>query len=172
NGADWEVSKPVHAKASTQNVRSLVDNLKELKLKDVIDKSSANYAQYDLTDDKALHVTAYADGAKKVDLFFGKAGSRGQAVRLGDREGVYVATGYSGYLYTREVKNWRETTLLKFEDANVIGVDIKNRHGELSFSANDGKWSASFAKKGAAKGALAKFDETKIKDMLRTYKML
>src|SRR5262249_48808286 len=37
-GEAWEVIKPLSAKANTSNVRSLLDNLKELKLKEVIDR--------------------------------------------------------------------------------------------------------------------------------------
>ena len=75
--------------------------------------------QYELTDDKGVHVVAYKGDAKATDLYFGKSGSRGQMARIAGKDGVYIAQGYSAYLYTREVKNWRETSILKFEDANA-----------------------------------------------------
>jgi len=98
--------------------------------------------------------------------------------RVGGKDGVYVVSGYSSYLYAREPKNWRETQILKFEDANAIQVEVTNENGQFSFSKNDEKWSGSFAKRDKD-GKLGKpgkewkrFDENKVKDMLRAYKSL
>lgn len=177
-GDAWEVVKPLSAKANAANVKSLVENLRDLKVKEVIDRTAAAYAQYDLADDKAVHVVAFKGDAKAADLYFGKSGSRGQMVRVGGKDGVYVASGYSSYLYTRELKNWRETALLKFEDENVISADVTNKNGVFSFSKNGDKWSGAFAKRdkdgkvGDPAKKWEKFDEAKVKDMLRAYKSL
>lgn len=177
-GDTWEVVKPVSAKANAANVRSLLDNLKELKIKESIAKGTETYEQYDLTDAKALHVVASKGGEKALDLYFGKSGSRGQMVRIGGQDGVFVAGGYSSYLYAREAKNWRETSVLKFEDANAIQVEIENKNGKLSFSKNEDKWAGTFAprdkkgKLGSPEKKWEKFDEAKVKDMLRAYKNL
>jgi hypothetical protein len=178
-GEDWEVTKPVTAKANASNVRSLLDNLKELKVKETIDRTAGTYAQYELSDEKAVHFVAYKGAEKAVDLYFGKSGSRGQMARTGSKDGVFLAGGYSSYLYTREVKNWRETAILKFEDQNAIQAEITNKNGLFSFSKNGDKWSASWTKVDKD-GALEKspekdwkaFDEGKVKDMLRAYKAL
>ncbi len=179
-GENWEVTAPVKAKANATNVRSLLDNLKEIKVKESIDRTAATYGQYELNDEKAVHVIAYKEGGDKLaDLYFGKSGSRGQMMRVGGKDGVWVAAGYSSYLYTREVKNWRETTVLKFEDANVIQTSIENKNGSFSFSKNGDKWAGSFTKRDKdgklekkAEKAWEKFDEGKVKDMLRAYKSL
>lgn len=177
-GDTWEVVKPVSAKANAANVRSLLDNLKELKIKEPIARGTETYEQYDLTDAKALHVVASKGGEKALDLYFGKSGSRGQMVRIGGQDGVYVAGGYSSYLYAREAKNWRETSVLKFEDANAIQVEVENKNGKFSFSKNEDKWAGTFTPRDK-KGKLdkpekkwEKFDEAKVKDMLRAYKNL
>jgi hypothetical protein len=81
-------------------------------------------------------VVAYKGADKAVDLYFGKSGSRGQMARIGGKDGVYVVGGYSSYLYTREVKNWRETL-----DPQVRGCQRhpgrrENKNGAFSFSKN------------------------------------
>lgn len=177
-GTDWEVIEPVAAKANASNVKSLVDNLKELKTKDVIDRSAASYEQYELTDEKAVHIVAYKGADKAVDAYFGKSGSRGQMARLGGKDGVFIVGGYSAYLYTREVKNWRETSIVKFEDANAIQVEVTNKNGMFSFSKNGDKWAGSLTlrdkdgKLDKPEKEWKKFDEAKVKDMLRAYKGL
>ena len=180
-GADWVVTSPPSAAgsaANASNVKSLLDNLKELKVKEIIDRTAGSYEQYELTDDKAMHIVAYKGADKAVDLYFGKSGSRGQMARVGGKDGVYIADKYSAYLYTREVKNWRETSILKFEDANAIQVDVTNKSGAYSFSRNGEKWSATLVKRdkdgklGKPEKEWKKFDEGKVKDLLRAYKAL
>src|SRR5512132_2443988 len=76
-GEEWEVTKPVAAKANASNVRSLLDNLKELKAKEVIDRGTASYDNYEVSDAKAVHVQGWKGADKTTDLYFGKSGSRG-----------------------------------------------------------------------------------------------
>jgi cytoskeletal protein RodZ len=178
-GDDWMVVKPVAAKGNTSNVRSLIDNLKELKVKELIDRGTTSYDNYEVSDAKAVHVMAWKGADKTTDLYFGKSGSRGQMARVGGKDGVYIAEKYSSYLYTREVKNWRELGILKFEDANAIGVEVTNKNGFFSFSKNGDKWASSYTKRDKD-GSLNKkaekewkgFDEGKVKDLLRAYKGL
>jgi hypothetical protein len=177
-GDAWEVTAPVKAKANTANVRSLLDNLKEVKVKESIDRGTGTYKQYELDDEKGVHVVAYKGDGKLFDGYFGKSGSRGQLARIGGKDGVWIVNGYSPFLYTREVKNWRETSILKFEDANVIQATITNPNGQFSFSKNDEKWAGSYTKRDKD-GKLdkpekkwEKFDEGKVKEMLRAFKSL
>ena len=178
-GDSWEVTKPVAAKANTSNVRSLLDNLKELKLKEVIDRGTGSYDNYEVEGAKAVHVQAFKGEGKTTDLYFGKSGSRGQMARVGGKDGVYIAEKYSSYLYTREVKNWRETGILMFEDQNAIQVDVTNKNGLFSFSKNGEKWSGSKTSRDKD-GKLEKkadkewkgFEEAKVKDLLRAFKGL
>ena len=177
-GENWEVTAPLSAKANATNVRSLIDNLKELKVKESIDRGTGSYDQYELTDEKAVHISAWKEADKAIDMYFGKSGSRGQMARSGGKDGAYIVSGYSSYLYNREIKNWRETSILKFEDANAIQVEITNKNGLFSFSKNGEKWSSAFTKR-EKDGKLGKpekewknFSEDKLKDMLRAYKAL
>ncbi|MCS6899845.1 MAG: DUF4340 domain-containing protein [Myxococcales bacterium] len=173
DGDKWRVKKPVDYPANQQNVKSLLDNLKELKAKDVIDKGTGAYTDYQVDDAKAVHVVAYKGNDKAVDLFFGKSGGRGQTARKAGVDGVFAISGYSSYLYTREAKNWRETSILKFDDAAVTKVDLKNENGEFSFVKEGDNWTAKFKGEKAEKAdKLERFDDNKLKDMLRAYKGL
>jgi len=166
-GESWRVTKPVDYPANQANVKSLLDNLKELRLKDSIDTGRTQYAAFDLEDEKAVHVQLFKDTSKAFDLYFGKSGTRGQMTRLTDKEGVYVTSGYSSYLYTREVKDWRDRDIVKFEDGNVISAAINNENGNFSFSKNDDKWTGTFKGK-----AIPNLEVEKVKDMLRGFKSL
>jgi Domain of unknown function (DUF4340) len=166
-GDTWKLTKPVDYPANQANVKSLIDNLKELRLKDSIDTGKTQYAAFDLEDEKAVRVQLYKDNTKAFDLYFGKSGSRGQMTRLTDKDGVYVTSGYSSYLYTRDVKEWRDREIAKFEDANVISATVNNENGNFSFSKNDDKWTGTFKGK-----PIPNLDVEKVKDMLRSFKSL
>lgn len=167
-GDAWKVTKPIDYPANQQNVKTLIDNVKEIRAKDSIDTGKAQYATYDLEDDKAVHVQLYKDAAKAVDLYFGKSGTRGQMTRVADKDGVYVVSGYAGYMYTRELKDWRDREVLKFEDGNAISATLSNSNGNFSFTKGaDDKWTGTFKGK-----PIPGFDQEKVKDMLRAFKAL
>ncbi|MCL2822502.1 MAG: DUF4340 domain-containing protein [Polyangiaceae bacterium] len=172
-GEDWWVTKPLEAKASLSNVKSTIDNLKTIETKDSINdtpEAPAMYGDYELEGEKAIQVLAYVGeaGSEKVfDAYFGKTGSRGQMARLADKPGIWVVKGFSSYQYSRQIKDWREKSILKFEDQNVVSVSIENEDGKYSFSKNGDEWSGTRNKQ-----KIARLDPEKIKDMLRAYKGL
>jgi hypothetical protein len=166
-GDTWKLVKPLAFAANQQNVKSLLDNLKEIKVRDVIDTGKGYYGAYELEGDKPVHLVVYKGADKAIDAYFGKSGSRGQMTRVADKDGVWVSNGYSSYLYTRELKDWRDRDILKFEDANVVSVMLENKNGKFSFSKNGDNWSATLKGK-----SIDRFDSEKIKDLLRAYKAL
>lgn len=172
-GDDWRLSEPVDAAANASNVKSLLDNLKSLKVSELIASGSGSYNQYKVADGQGLHAVFTKGGATVLDAWFGENGGRGQMARLAGKDGVYAIKGYSSYLYDRDVKGWRDTTIFKFEDTAVNAVTIDNEHGSFTFTKSGDNWTAKFkdAKSGVTKD-LEKFDDAKLKDMLRAYKGL
>jgi hypothetical protein len=172
-GEDWKLSKPVDATANQPNVKSLLDNLKTLKVTELIDASAASYAKFGLSDDKALHAVFSKGNGVALDVYFGESGGRGQMTRVAGKDGVYAVKGYSSYLYARDVKGWRDLTIFKFEDTQVSNVTIDNANGSFVFALNGDKWSAKYKKgKDGSAEDLKNFDDSKLKDMLRAYKSL
>lgn len=166
-GDKWFVAQPVDYPANVQNVKSLLDNVKEIKTKELIDPAAASYAEYGLDEPKAVHVVAYKGADKAFDAYFGKSGGRGQMARKAGQDGVYAISGYSSFYYTRDVKNWRDNEIAKFDDAAVTRVDLKNEQGEYVFKKDGDSWT------GTLKNAkIERFDEAKVKDMLRALKAL
>jgi Domain of unknown function (DUF4340) len=167
-GDKWALTKPLAFAANQQNVKSLVDNLKEIKAEELISSNATDEQKklYEVDAAKGVHVIAYKGADKKVDITFGKSGGRGQMTMIDGKPGVYAVKGYSSYLYARETKNWRDTEIFKFDDATATQVAISNKNGVFSFTKGD-KWAGSF--KGAA---ITRLDETKVSDALRAVKNL
>ncbi len=173
-GDDWKLTKPIEAAANQANVKSLLDNLKTLKTTELIDNTKTNYAKFDLSDDKAVHAVFSKGAAPALDLYFGESGGRGQMTRIGGKDGVYATKGYSSFLYSRDVKGWRDMSVLKFEDPDVVSVTIDNANGTFNFGYDKGKTTKSEFKKGkdGTSEAIKNYDETKLVDLLRAYKAL
>src|SRR3954470_5515914 len=173
-GEDWKLSKPIEATANQANVKSLLENLKSLKATELIDGTKASYSKFEVSDDKALHAVFSKGNGVALDLYFGESGGRGQMTRIAGKDGVYASKGYSSYLYARDVKGWRDMTLLKFEDTDVTNVTIENEHGTFTFAYDKGKTTKQEfkpAKDGAAE-PIKDYDESKLVDLLRAYKAL
>jgi Domain of unknown function (DUF4340) len=172
NGEDWKLTKPVEAKANQANVKSLLDNLKTLKVSEQIDATATGYAKYGVSDDKGLHVVFSKGGSVVLDARFGENGGRGQMTRIGGKDGVYAIKGYSSYLYARDAKGWRDLTLFKFEEGDVTAATIENEHGTFAFTKDGENWKGKFGKGKATPEAIKDFDDSKVKDFVRAYKTL
>jgi hypothetical protein len=166
--ATWVVVKPVEAPANQTNVKSLVDNMKELKAKEVIVAEPGDDVRkdYQFEPAKGVHVVAWKGGEKKLDVTFGKSGARGQMAMIDGKPSIYAVSGYSSYLYTRETKGWRETDIFKFDDANATSMTIEGKGGTFSFTKGE-TWAGTY--KGQP---IPKLDEDKVKEALRAFKNL
>ena len=172
-GEDWKLTKPMEAATNQPNVKSLLDNLKTLKVTELIDASKTAYGKFGLSDDKALHAVFSKGNGVALDVYFGESGGRGQMTRIAGKDGVYAVKGYSSYLYARDVKGWRDLTIFKFEDTQVSNVTIDNEHGSFVFALEGDKWTSKFKKgKDGSAEPIKNFDDSKLKDMLRAYKSL
>lgn len=172
-GEEWRMSKPVEALAHQANVKSLLDNLKSLKIVELIDRSKDSYDKYEVSEAKGLHIVLSKDDGVVLDAIFGQSGGRGQMTRLAGKDGVFAVKGYSSYLYDRDVKGWREMSLFKFEEDDVVAVTLDNEVGSFAFSKTGETWSGKFRKgKAGPLLPLPKFDGSKVMDLIRPYKGL
>jgi hypothetical protein len=184
--AAWEITSPLRARASADKVASLIANLRTLHVWKVIDPGTSSYERYDLVGDKALHVEAWTPARKVSDFFCGKSSTDGQLARVAGRDGIYALVnwgpqGYAGFLYTRDLRSWRETAIFDFDPRDARRIEISNRHGALRFARAQGGatgWMGSFTPR-AAGGALGKSEESwprfapeKVDEMLQAYHAL
>src|SRR5215472_3263756 len=155
----WVLSKPVDFRANQENVKQLLNNLKELKAKEIVADNADDSVKkgYELDPPHAVHLVAWKGDEKKVDDWFGKSGGRGEMMMVEGKPAIYAVSGYSSFVYTRDLKGWRDTEIFKFDDANASSLEIDNTHGKLSFTKGSDKWAATFNGK-----PLANFDDTKV----------
>lgn len=172
-GEEWHLQKPIATSANQANVKSLLDNLKSLKVAEVIDPGKGSYDKYEVSDGKGLHAVFSKDDGVVLDAYFGQSGGRGQMTRLAGKDGVYAIKGYSSYLWDREVKGWREMQLFKFEEGDVTAITLDNENGSFAFNKEGDNWTGKFKKaKAGAFAPIKDFDSSKVADLIRPYKSL
>jgi hypothetical protein len=174
-GAGWAMTTPLVTTASRPVVEEALHNLETLHLWKQLDAGTRFYPDYDLTEDKALHIVAWRGSDKIVDLICGKGAAEGQLVRLPDRDGIYALVNwgpqtYQGFLFTRAVRDWREASIFKFDPKDAVRIEIRNATGVFVFTRQDAHWVGAHGRPGKAPaGPWPRFDETKIANMLREY---
>jgi hypothetical protein len=186
-GGTWEITTPIKTVASTPEVEELLANLETLHLWKLVDPGTAFYDSYDLTEAKALHVVVWAGAQPLVDFFCGKSSQDGQLARLPGRDGIWSlvnwgSEGYQGFLYTRDLRSWREAALFNFKEDDVVSIEITNRNGVLRLSRDAARpsdpWRGTRAKRSAggklaaADGAWTAFDPEQVQQLLREYHAL
>src|SRR5262249_15117915 len=154
-GDKWMVTKPVKATANQASVKSMLDNMKELKAKELIASQADDQLKKDYNLDPAhvLHVVSWKGADKKMDDMFGKTGSRGEMTMVEGKPAIYSTSGFSSYLYNRSASEWRDKEIFKFDDANIVNATIENKNGKFSFTKSD-KWAGTFKDK-----PIERFDE-------------
>jgi hypothetical protein len=168
----WTLKKPAEAKANASNVKSLLENLPKLTLSEAISESKDEYDRWGVSDEKALHATFFKGQENVFDVYFGENGSRGQMTRLAKHDGVFAIKGFSKWLYERDAKGWRDKSMMKFEDKDVVKVEVQNPHGVFVFEKAGESWTGKHGKTAALAKPIDKFQASKVDDLLRAYKAL
>jgi len=147
-GANWNITAPIKAKANGKEVDDLLKSLGKLKVTDQIDSGTGAYGEYDLADGSGIHFTAYKGNDKAIDVVFGKSGGRGQTVRVMGRDGVWTVAKdeYKSVLFSKESKNWRDKLVLEMKDTDIASVDLVNPEGHYVFTRDGDNWKGSFDK--------------------------
>jgi len=185
-GNGWRVTRPFGARASADKVSALLANLQDLHVTAQLASGAELYERFDLSEAKALHVVARtAADDILVEFLAGKSSEQGQLVRLPRVAGIFALAndgprGYQGFLYTRDLRSWRDPGLLAFDETDVDQVEIANRHGAFRFRRDAGApaWNGEFTprrsdgKLAAAGRAWPRFDGHRVEEMLRAYHAL
>ncbi len=187
----WKLVEPVKAAANQSNVESLLKNLGSLKITEQISNKADTYAQNKVSGEEAVHVTVSEKGKALLDLYFGEGGSRGQMMRIADQVGVFAVQGYSSYLVARELKGWRDLSIVKYDDKQVKAVTLENEYGTFQFTKEAAKadekkddkadqkkddkkatWKLVFKKAKGGVTPVPRFDSAKVDDLVRAFKSL
>ena len=160
---------PVNALANQSNVKSMLDNIKELKATEVVATKPDDDIKktYNLDPAHVVHFVGYKGADKKVDDLFGKSGGRGEMMMVAGKPTDRRPPAASRATSTRA--RWATGATRRSSSSTTrtpTSVTITNKNGKFSFTKGD-KWAGTFDGK-----PIPGFDDTKVADAVRSMKCL
>jgi hypothetical protein len=176
----WEITSPIRTRASASKVEALLANLSEIDVVERRDRGAAAVEGARLDEARALHVVVSNGTGPVRDLYFGKTDDHGQWMRVAGGDEAFVVAntgprGFSGFLYTRGLRSWREPAILAFGEAEATEVEVINPHGRFDFVRSAGGWTATRTPRlrdgrlGEPAAGWPAFDAGAVEALLRAY---
>ena len=133
----WAMTSPTQtSKTDKKAIDEVLNALKGVTFKEPIAKGESNYAGYDLTADKAMHVIAAKGGTPVLDLWLGSQKSRGQMARMGNDDQVWSVTGVSAFTFDKAPKDFRDRKVWDLAKDQVVAVTLHDGKGTFEFKKN------------------------------------
>ena len=119
-GDKWQVIAPYDKPADPTVAKAAVEALEKVRWGDLVTQQKTKHAEFEVSDDKAVHVVAKdAGGAVLADLYIGKASGNATMVRIAGKDDVWQALDLYASTYKREGKSCRQHGIyyLEYDDA-------------------------------------------------------
>jgi hypothetical protein len=142
-GAEWFVAQPINYKADQANIGQLIHQIKNLEVKSIISNKPEKQSVFQV-DQTGTQVTLYEKGVEKVAFVLGKMAasySESYARKLNSND-VFLVEGASSYMFNRQVKDWRDKTILTAPKESI--KEVRYQYGDTAFSItlSDSAWFA------------------------------
>jgi hypothetical protein len=136
----WSLTQPVAAKADKDAVDSALAKLAELEAVGIAATKAENHAKLEIDDAQAVHVVAKQADKTVADLYVGGLRSGNTMVREQGSALVVSAQGSFKYAFEKELKEWRDRTIVETDTDKLASVTFQNASGTLRFvRAGDGQ---------------------------------
>ena len=157
----WRVAEPLDADADQGNVTSALDRLGDLQITRIVATRPESYERLEVDDAHAVRVRALAGQETVAEVAIGKYANGITMLRVEDRGEVFGASGSLRFAFDRELKAWRNRTVVDVDPQTVRSIRFRNPNGTFEFDRSEAGWSAS---QGARK--LGDFDPSKVDSLV------
>ncbi|MFK7929297.1 MAG: DUF4340 domain-containing protein [Myxococcota bacterium] len=139
----WEITAPIQGPADSAAARDLVSLLRrEVAMQVQID--TGNLEQYGLQSGTATRLQIVQDESPEpvIDLYVGRDTVGGASfVRFPDSDVVYRAQVGGSHRITREIRDWKDRQITRFEAETVTGLTLSLGDGQtLQFRKDGERW--------------------------------
>lgn len=125
-GDKWQVTAPYDKPADQSVAKSAAEALEKVRFGDLVTQKKDRHVEFEVSDDKAVHVVAKdSGGATVADLFIGKATGSATMVRVAGKDDVWQALDLYASTYKREGKTWREHAVYDLKADEVEKLTIQ-----------------------------------------------
>ena len=165
NDGTWSLTEPLAAPADKDAVDSALAKLADLEAVGIAATKAENHAKLEIDDAQAVHVVAKQDGKTVADLFIGGLRAGNTMVRQQGSPLVISAEGSFKYAFEKELKEWRDRTIVETDTDKLASATFQNGQGTLRFVRTGDDGTSSWAVAPGDK-PLAGFDADKTKSVI------
>src|SRR3989338_7447792 len=150
-GVEWFVAAPIVYKANAANVASLLDRVKDLRVKGTVSNRREKHGLFQV-DSAGTHVTVYQGGKEQASFVVGKASASftDTYVRAAGSDEVAIVDGSLGWMFNRSVRDWRDKTILSLFKPDVKEIGFRFGDTTFTLSLRDSAWMIDRSKANAA----------------------
>ena len=140
-GGTWMVTAPLRATADPNAVKQLISGMVKFKVGSLISSNpeKQNLYQVDATGTK---LTVSERAGKSMSLILGKTGPTYSETyfRLPESKDVYLGEGVESWVLNKEVKDWREKTILVTSRDSIQSLSYMLGNKEYAFQHDSTGW--------------------------------
>lgn len=131
----WEVD----GFEGSPDIEVFVENLVSLKTSSVASKSESNFELFEVTEDKAAHVTLIHSNGTEYTILVGKAGTLPNSfyVRRPGELAVYAVSGTIRGSIMQDTEGWRNKVLLQLGENQVQTIEVENGGNSYTITKRD-----------------------------------
>lgn len=125
----WQLTNPLIYPANTRFVDQLLEKMTDMRIESVISESRDKWAEFEV-DTTGYQLTVISEEGDEVRLVLGKAAElyRQTYARLADSEETLLIKGTYGVTLNRTVENWRDKSIFRGPQHEIVGVQTDSLH--------------------------------------------
>jgi hypothetical protein len=140
----WVVEELDGFPADAAKIKTLIDDLRGLKVRRPVVSGSRFHETFKVADDEfeaRLQLWDDTDDDPKVDLILGTSPTyRAVHVRLAAEDPVYEVRGVAAYDVRPDAGTWVDRQLVDVPAERVVGIAVENETGSFEIAKRDGAW--------------------------------
>jgi hypothetical protein len=157
----WRLTAPVDAPADQNAVDTALSKLSEMEVVGTAATKEENHKQLEVDDAQALHVVARQGSKMLIDLMIGTNRGGNTVLRQAGTIPVAAIKGPIKYALDKEVKDWRDRSIVDVQLDSVSDAVFQNENGRFHFVQEGGAW-----KQAAGEKPIPDFDGAQVKSIL------
>ncbi|GAB4210125.1 MAG: DUF4340 domain-containing protein [Sandaracinaceae bacterium] len=130
----WRVTAPVESRADQTSVDTALDKITELELESVAARNARHHEELEVDPAHGIHVVVGGADGTLANFWIGVTRSGNTALRVEGQDAVGMANGSIRFAFSRDLKDWRDRTILDVESDSVREVAWVGPNGTFRFT--------------------------------------
>lgn len=132
-GKGWNLSAPVGGEADNYAVKSFLDRFGELKVLDIASEQKKSFEDLKVDEKNGIEVEIYEGDNKVAHMIIGKSGGGFTMIKPEGEEKVYRVNGSLRYVVDKQLRQWRNRTIVKTDKTKITRIEFTNKNGQFVF---------------------------------------